>query len=205
MNYLAPRFVQDEIKKFLDKLDENDYLFDKNIFIEDIARIKSSLRSFFKDKKLTFHSLRHSFATWAFLKFIAISYDDFKFFLKDYFKKDDPLGLDYIDDENFKKYFGISSEKSNASFLWKLSKVLGHLYPEVTITSYIHLIDLFVIFKNKVLLYKSDLYYSKKGLKSFLPNINSDIGIQKNKSFKYVKNKGYSIDDVLTYLKKGTV
>lgn len=202
LDYLMPSGVLKELVSFVTKLSDDDTLFKKDDYSVIIDVLVYALRRFFNDDTIVFHSLRHSFINWTFLKYLTIAYPDFSKFLDEFFDTKDAFGLDLVDSKKFSLYFDLGEDRANTAFLWKLSKTVGHFFPEVTITNYLHTLDLFLIYKNSKSMSDKEFYFTKKQLVQILPDVNSQISVKKSKFLKFTRNKGYSLDDILIYLCK---
>jgi integrase len=187
------------------KLFDND-IYNRENFLEDINFLIYALKKYFKNNKLVFHSLRHCFASWLILNFFLITRPKFRFFLLQLFENKALLGLDIYNTEKLKKFFIPNEQNLSAFALWKISMVIGHISPEETLSSYIHILEIYLGYFYWNIFQKEENFsrffgkFNSKRIIGLIPSLNNDRSIRKA-GFKRVSS-GYSFIDIMKYLDK---
>ncbi|HAL85631.1 MAG TPA: hypothetical protein DCM31_01300 [Deferribacteraceae bacterium] len=134
-NILIDELQKAEKRKYLLwEDDEERYYLNAEIF----PNIIRELKNFFQDDELVFHSLRHSFASNMLIRMFKGKLPELAGILP---PKYESGKITIADEENFRQLFKQESYTYGTDSLWRISEQLGHISPEISIQSYIHIID----------------------------------------------------------------
>ena len=97
-----------------------------------------AMKSYFDDKTLTFHSLRHCCGSWLTAELMLTCYPDALKYM--------PVGLrsKHISKFSMPKYENLlGAAHDTVGMFTRIAKIMGHSSPEVTLKYYIHIMDAF--------------------------------------------------------------